>query len=180
MNSNVYRSPYRELYLCHGTYKYIKREWKNGQWHYTYPGNYNTRGSYGYTQNNNMHKMYSKAANDNYQLARKLKKNNPNGDRYTQFEKWANDDANKAKTYRYYALKQEATLARQYRDTVKKWESTPISKIQTAYHKTADKVSSLLSKVKNKLVSAFTPKETVRMTTTDPSSGYRSVTVKKK
>lgn len=215
MNSNVYRSPYGELYLCHSGYKYLNREWKNGRWHYTYPNykdsdigreskeyisrlnkhanNYNSKMNEklnDYNRQDNLRKemnlrsklandktirdLYNKAASD-YTVSQMLSKQTRKN-----YESMRNIASRMIKQEKYRSNKNEALYASQTRDLIKKWESTPISKIQTAYHKAADKVNSLLSKVKNKLVSVFTPKETVRMTTTDPSSGYRSATVKKK
>ena len=33
----IVNDPYRGVHLEHKKYKYLKREWKNGRWNYTYP-----------------------------------------------------------------------------------------------------------------------------------------------
>ena len=157
MSNSIYRSPYGDLYLCHGRYKYIKREWKNGNWHYTYPLTKEVE------FNKKIAKDYSEAASDSYDTNKK----------YETF--WGHKSENRTREYNRYvrntrqyrdeARRIEASQASLYRDVVKKWESTPISKLQTAYHKAADSVKKTLSKWKNALVSAFTPKEKVKINT---------------
>ena len=165
MSDHIYRSPYGDLFLCHTGYKYLKREWKNGKWHYTYPPE-------DAIASRDVAKRASKYASEDYQLYRST------GD-----EKYKQKSEIMGKLTRQWissATQLEAKRASKYRDTIKKWESTPISKIQTAYHKAADSVKKTVSKWKNALVSAFTPKETVRIITTNPGDGYRYATTSRK
>lgn len=147
---SVYRSRYGNLYLCHSSHKYLKREWKNGKWNYTYPSESKAYKTYmdGY---NNAANEYQESANryykDKYAPLSIYKDNSPEWLR-DSYRNNVEEIRKLAMAERYKHLKNEAATARQMRNQIEKWHKSPVTKILTLANKGRDLFKSLMAKLK--------------------------------
>jgi len=174
----IVNDSYRGVHLEHKRYKYLKREWKNGHWNYTYPhyGEKNapyqvhTKGhaktlsdiSTGYRKEANKQKEWMKEAyingqynkvwfgKDSQQYSQMKDIYNNRKSDYHSANRWAEDYGRLARAERDKANKAEAEYARRMHQEIKKWEKMPSTKILTYINKGKDLVSSLINKWKTK------------------------------
>lgn len=191
-------------HLEHKQHKYIKREWKNGRWVYTYPDTVATDFLYDqWKRKSNATKSYNaykeessrnssiqkrkieskkiynqglKDLDDQYNNMSYLEKQmykksgiDPKGNLTKEYNEskskldaYDKDSYKRAMAARNEYYTNMAKYAREDYKMRKEWEKTPISKLQTAYHKSIDSMSarvekgkkiidSLLSKLKKKV-----------------------------
>ena len=174
----IVNDPYKGIHLEHKRYKYLKREWKNGRWNYTYPhwGSKNapyqvhtkehaktlSDVSTGYRQEANQQKEWMKEAyingqynkawfgNDSQQYYAMKDIYNNRKSEYHTANRWAEEYGRLARAERDKANKEEAEYARKMHQEIKKWERMPSTKILTYVNKGKDLVSSLINKWKTK------------------------------
>jgi len=145
----VTRNSWGGYSLAH-RYKYLKREWKNGRWNYTYPSNsksYRTDMDI----NNKFASAYQESVNryykDKYAPLSIYNNNSPEWLR-DSYRDDVKEIRKSAMAERYTYLKNEAATARQMRDQIEKWNKSPVTKILTLANKGRDLFKSLIAKWK--------------------------------